>query len=175
MNWIAFNKKANNISFSAIFFIFLLGISCSSAPSGKDKNINKEIHFRKDGTLFIQDKNKEIAKFDIEIADDEYERETGLMYRKNMKDHQAMLFIFNDENPRYFYMKNTYIPLDIIFIDRNNKIVHIAKNAKPLDETTLASRSPAQYVLEIKAGLSDDWGITPGMKVQWNSMIKPQD
>jgi len=149
-----------------IFMSLVLGIySCSSTSTKKEKNINPKITFRKDGEVIIKDKDKEIAKFDIEIADDEYERETGLMYRKSMKDNQAMLFVFDDEAPRYFYMKNTYIPLDIIFIDGNNKIVHIAKDAKPLDETTLPSKFPAKYVLEIKGGLSDDLGIKSGMKV----------
>ena len=149
-----------------IFMSLVLGIySCSSTSTKKEKNINPKITFRKDGEVIIKNKDKEVAKFDMEIADDEYERETGLMYRKNMKDKQAMLFVFDDEAPRYFYMKNTYIPLDIIFIASNKKIVHIAKDAKPLDETTLPSKFPAKYVLEIKGGLSEDLGIKPGMKV----------
>ena len=66
-----------------------------------------------------------IAKFDIEIADDEYETQTGLMNRKSMKNDNAMLFIFPDMQMRAFYMKNTLIPLDIIYLDNNNTIVSI--------------------------------------------------
>ncbi len=149
--------------------LILALFSCSSTTPGKEKNINQVITFRKDGVVKIIDNGKIIAKFDMEIADDEYERETGLMYRKSMKNNQAMLFVFEDSQPRYFYMKNTYIPLDIIFIDANKKIVHIAKDAKPLDETTLPSKFPSKYVLEIKVGLSNSLGIKPGMLVNWTT------
>ncbi len=150
-----------------IGFISLI-ISCNQSNQNKvSKNINKEIKFHKDGVVSIMDSlNNKIVDFDIEIADDEFERETGLMYRKSMKDNQAMLFVFEDEKPRYFYMKNTYIPLDIIFINSKDKIVSIAKNAKVLDETTLASKFPAKYVLEIKAGISKQKGIETGMTIK---------
>ncbi len=154
---------------SLLIIISLISIACNSNhKTGTKNSINKEIKFRKDGNIAIIDSTKKvISKFDIEIADDEYERETGLMYRKSMKDNQAMLFVFEVEKPLYFYMKNTYIPLDIIFIDKNKKIVSIAKNAKVLDETTLPSKYPAKYVLEIKAGLSEKNGIKRGMKVKF--------
>jgi uncharacterized membrane protein (UPF0127 family) len=78
-----------------------------------------------------------------------------------------MLFIFENEKPLYFYMKNTYIPLDIIYINAQKKIVSIAKNAVPLDETTLPSDYPAKFVLEVNAGLTDRFEIKPGLSVDW--------
>jgi uncharacterized protein len=66
---------------------------------------------------------------------------------------------------RAFYMKNTYIPLDIIYLDKDNVIVSIQENAKPLDETSLPSGVPAQYVLEINGGLSQQWSIAVGDKM----------
>ena len=156
------------INFLFICLLFLT-ISCYNSGKTKHKNINREIKFRKDGTIKIVDnKSTNIASFEIEIADDEYERETGLMYRKKMNDNQAMLFIFDNEKPLYFYMKNTYIPLDIIFIDKNKKIVHIANDAKILDETTIPSKYPSKYVLEIKAGLSKKYGISNGQIIKLN-------
>ena len=141
----------------------------SNSPVNNQETNNEEYHdFTKEGNLTIIDTLEHIkAKFDIELAKDSYERETGLMYRKTMKDNQAMLFIFEYENPRYFWMKNTYIPLDIIYINANKQIVNIAKNAKPLDEKSLSSKLPAMYVLEIKAGLSDTYNIHIGDKVTW--------
>lgn len=128
----------------------------------KQRKLDTEVGFHIDshGQFFRGD--SAIASFDIETADTEYKRTTGLMYRKKMKDNQAMLFIFPDEQPRYFWMHNTYIPLDIIFLDKNGKIVSVQKNAKPLNDQSLPSGKPAQYVLEIKGGLYDRLGLQTG-------------
>lgn len=109
-----------------------------------------------------------IQKLNIEIADDEYQTETGLMYRKSMDDNQGMLFIFPDSQYRYFYMRNTEIPLDIIYIDEDQAIVSIQKNAKPHDETSLPSEGPTKYVLEINAGLSTKWNLEKGDRIQFS-------
>ena len=85
-----------------------------------------------------------------------------------MEVKQGMLFIFDDIIPRYFYMKNTYIPLDIIFINENKTIVSFQKNTKPLDEKSLPSNVPAKYVLEVNAGKVDEWGISEGNYVTFN-------
>jgi len=123
--------------------------------------------FKKEGklSLFKSSSDSLIATFDIEIADNEYETQTGLMHRKSMTNSRAMLFIFPDMRTRAFYMKNTYIPLDIIYLDKDNVIVSIQENAKPLDETSLPSGVPAQYVLEINGGLSQQWSIAVGDKM----------
>ena len=73
-----------------------------------------------------------------------------------------MLFIFEDEQPRGFYMKNTNIPLDLIFLDGQNKIVGIKQDAKPKSMETILSGVPAQYVLEVNAGLAERWNLSVG-------------
>ena len=146
----------------------LLFLSCNDKTESTKANLNKEINFRNDLPVQIIDTTgKLIAEFNTELADDEYERQTGLMYRKHMKDNQAMLFVFEEEAPKYFYMKNTYIPLDIIYVDKSKKIVSWSENAKPLDETSLPSGKPAQYVLEIKGGLIKQKGIKKGMHLKF--------
>ena len=154
-----------------IIILLILSISLYACQDNQPNKIPKkqtEISFTKEGDLQIIDSTgTQKAKFDIEFATTDYEQQTGLMYRTKMKDHQAMLFIFDAEKPHYFYMKNTYIPLDIIFVSADSTIVHIAKDAKPLDETTLPSEKPAQFVLEIKAGLSDTYDIKEGDKLKW--------
>ncbi|MFI2742639.1 DUF192 domain-containing protein [Zhouia sp. PK063] len=136
--------------------------------SCKEKNTQsnvtqQKITFKKEGEAIIFKKDStKITKLDIEIADNDYERETGLMYRSSMKTNQGMLFIFDNEQPRYFYMKNTEISLDIIYLDKDKKVVSIAKNAKVNDETSLPSEGAAQYVLEVNAGLTDTWNIQKG-------------
>ena len=94
-----------------------------------------------------------IQTIDVEFAKNEMERSLGLMYRSSMDEHQGMWFIFSEEAPRSFYMRNTEISLDIIYLDKDKKVVSIAKNARPYDETSLPSEKPAMYVLEINGGL----------------------
>ena len=98
----------------------------------------------------------------IEFAKDEYSREKGLMYRRSMDEMQGMLFFFEDEAPRSFWMKNTYISLDIIYIAENKKIVSIQKSAIPLSEESLPSYKDAMYVLEVNAGFTDKYNIKVG-------------
>ena len=103
-----------------------------------------------------------LATIDIEIAESEYETQTGLMYRKSMEKDRGMLFVFEDETRKSFYMKNTVFPLDIIYIDGGLKVVSIQKNAQPYNDASLPSEGPAKYVLEVNAGLSDQWGLQKG-------------
>ena len=135
------------------------------------KVLTKKVTFKKEGDLKLikAESDSILANLQIEIADNEYETQTGLMYRKSMEEGQAMLFIFEDEIRRSFYMKNTEFALDIIFINMNKEIVSIQKNAQPLDYTSLPSDAPAMYVLEINAGLSDKWGLTPGDIIEWTT------
>ena len=129
-----------------------------------------EVSFTKEGDLVIHKITSDSTevKLDIEIAETEFETQTGLMYRNSMATNQGMLFIFNDVTQRYFYMKNTRFPLDIIYIGENKKIVSFQKNAKPLDENTLPSDAPAKYVLEINGGLVDQWSLKVSDSLSWN-------
>ncbi len=150
-----------------ILAAFLLTLSCQD---NKHTNIKPtEISFKKEGELTLSKKDTDsvIAILDIEIAKTEYETQTGLMYRSKMKPNRGMLFIFEDSKPRYFYMKNTQIPLDIIYLDENKAVVSIQKNAQPLNENSLPSNSPAKYVLEVNAGLSDKWQLTLGDNIEF--------
>jgi len=156
---------------SLIFILFISLYACKNKSHQKQQIKNPEISFKKQGNLQVIDSSgAEKATFDIEFATTDYAQQTGLMYRTKMKDRQAMLFIFNEAQPRYFYMKNTYIPLDIIFVAPDSTIVSIAKDAKPLDESILPSKKPAQFVLEIKAGLADQLGIQKGDQLKWKKL-----
>lgn len=101
----------------------------------------------------------------VEIADDDAERQHGLMYRTSMPDMHGMLFIFPQAKPQAFWMRNTYMPLDIIYIGEDGRVVSIAANARPFDETSLPSEGPAIGVLEIYGGKAAELGIKPGDRV----------
>ena len=155
-------------------FIFLSAIlTVSLLSSCKDDETEapietEEITFTKEGEATLLKPNGDtIQQIDIEIADNSYERQTGLMYRESMEDDQGMLFIYDNEAPRAFYMKNTYIPLDIIYFASDSTAVSFQKNAQPQDETSLPSGEPAQFVLELNAGLADDWNVEVGDKIDF--------
>jgi len=102
---------------------------------------------------------------DIEIADDENERMRGLMDRLELPENAGMLFIFDGDEPRSFWMKNTYISLDIIYINSKKEIVSIQKYTQPKTTTSIPSEAPAKYVLEVNAGFTDKYGIGPGDRI----------
>ena len=103
--------------------------------------------------------------FSVEVADDDVERARGLMYRRSMADNSGMLFDFGDEQNITMWMRNTYISLDMLFIDANGRIGHIATNTTPLSDTIIPSRIKAQFVLEINAGIARQQGIEVGDRV----------
>lgn len=104
-----------------------------------------------------------VAAFRAEVAATAAAREIGLMYRKELADDEGMLFIFPTETERSFWMKNTYLELDMIFVNSANRVVSVVDRAVPLTETARKSEGPALYVLEIKGGKAKSLGIAPGM------------
>jgi uncharacterized membrane protein (UPF0127 family) len=129
-----------------------------------DNSTVTEPQFKKEGELTFL-KNQE--KLTIEIADNEAETTQGLMYRRTMPDSCGMVFIFADSQPRNFWMKNTYLPLDILFLDESKKIVTIQANRTPFSEEQIPSFENAKYVLEVNAGYCKRKGIEKGDAVKW--------
>lgn len=155
-----------------IFIIlFVAGIVLNSCKD-ESKNVIKTdpVAFTKEGQLTITKQKVDtlIAQLDIEFAQSEYETQTGLMYRKDMEDHQGMLFIFEDERMHSFYMKNTEFALDIIYIKADSTIASFQENAQPFNEAGLSSQVPIQYVLEVNAGLAEKWLLEVGDKIKYH-------
>lgn len=100
-------------------------------------------------------------KFTIEIADDAAERSAGLMYRKTMADNHGMLFVYDHMQPVGFWMKNTPMPLDLVFISEDGRIRAI-KKGEPQSEAVIAPDEPVRFVLELKAGTAARQGIEDG-------------
>ena len=103
--------------------------------------------------------------FTVEIADTELARERGLMFRKELQPGRGMLFDFHREQQVGFWMKNTLIPLDMIFIDGRGRIVSIAQDAKPMSEDVIMSGGQVRAVLEVDGGTARRLGIAPGDRV----------
>ncbi len=157
---------------------FVFGPYIKNIGPGLKTNNNKEVttndgrpdpnipepQFRKDSELSFLAANKTdtLQQIDIEIVKDEEAVRQGLMYRKSMEENQGMLFIMPSMGPQSFWMKNTYIPLDILFINHNRQIVTIHKNTTPFSETGLPSTQNAQFIVEVNAGYCDKHGIKVG-------------
>ncbi|WP_210264978.1 DUF192 domain-containing protein [Bradyrhizobium archetypum] len=103
--------------------------------------------------------------FSVEMATTEEEKQTGLMYRKELPDGKGMLFDFSPEQQISMWMKNTYISLDMIFIRADGRILRIAENTEPLSTRIISSGGPARGVLEVIAGTAQKYGIQPGDRV----------
>jgi uncharacterized membrane protein (UPF0127 family) len=106
-----------------------------------------------------------VHPFAVELATNDTERARGLMFRKELPEGQGMLFDFEREQPVSFWMHNTYIPLDMIFIRSDGRILSIAENTEPLSDKLVPSGGPVRAVLEVIAGTAGKLGIAPGDRV----------
>jgi uncharacterized membrane protein (UPF0127 family) len=157
------NKKLKSYLLPGIFVLIIIlggvGVWYSKQPV--------EPKFTKEGTLAFGSKDS-TGKFspkitiDIEVAASMVETTRGLMYRRSMDEMQGMLFIFDEMEEKSFWMKNTYIPLDIIYTDDKGKILTIQPNTKPFSEDQVPSYVPSQFVVEVNAGFCKRHGISEG-------------
>ncbi len=106
-----------------------------------------------------------VHAFSVELATDDAERARGLMYRKSLPEGHGMLFDFQTDQPVQFWMRNTYISLDMIFIRGDGRVLNIAQNATPLSDTLIPSAGPVRGVLEVIAGTARKYHIAPGDRV----------
>jgi len=111
------------------------------------------------GTLIIETGDLGCFKFDIHIATTYEQQRRGLMFVREMDDFAGMLFIYTRSDVHSMWMKNTYIPLDILFVKADGQVSSIAANTEPLSLTSVSSRERVRYVLELNAGMSARLGI----------------
>lgn len=134
------------------FFFLMLLLSCQSGAQSK-----------KTKTLEIND---EVFSVELAVSDEEWRK--GLMFRKHLAEREGMLFVGNQMREQSFWMKNTLIPLDIIFIDEALKIVHIARETTPHSEDPIPSGRPAMHILEIRGGGAEALGVKVGDELKLN-------
>jgi uncharacterized protein len=167
------NKQKQTIALSLLAIIII--VVAIVFIKGSQKRIHKvaplttineqkaaEPVFRKDGELTFLSGSRQLKKISMEIAKDEATRNQGLMFRKTMPDSCGMLFVFEQMQPLSFWMKNTIMPLDIIFIDDHFKIITIAKNTVPFSEKSIPASSDGMYVVEVNAGFTNKYHVTEG-------------
>ncbi len=116
-------------------------------------------------TVILESKGQKWV-FHVEIADEEREREKGLMFRRSLAQDAGMLFLYPRPMAVAFWMENTYVPLDMLFIAKDGTILSVVSRAVPLSRTPIPSPGPVSAVLEINAGLAEKWHIGQGARLR---------
>ncbi|NEX45808.1 DUF192 domain-containing protein [Rhodobacter sp. ETT8] len=114
-----------------------------------------------------------LARFSVEVADTEATRSRGLMFRESMPQSSGMLFVYDSPRRATFWMKNTLIPLDMIFADPAGRVTKVHANAKPQDVTTIDGGEGVKFVLEINGGLAARLGIPEGAELRHPAITDP--
>jgi len=161
--------KLKNLKIATLIVLGIISLNTTSCKKYNKEVKPVEVTFKKEGELILYKGQSDsiITKLDIEIAETDYDIQTGLMYRDSMRDDRGMLFVFPTMRERFFYMRNTKFPLDLIYLNDKHFIVSFQENAKPFDERQLPSQVPAQYVLEVNAGLAEKWLLEVGDRIEY--------
>src|SRR6202047_4264398 len=151
-----FDRGAGRLPARLLFYLVaIVALGAASLPGARAATVEP---------LEIVTRNG-VQVFSVEMATTEQEKETGLMYRKELADGKGMLFDFSPETEVAMWMKNTYISLDMIFIRSDGRILRIAENTEPLSTKIIPSGGLAKGVLEVIAGTAKKYGIEPGDRV----------
>lgn len=129
---------------------------CPADPTGNPK-------LRTGKVIFLEASAPEVL---VELAENDDDRQRGLMYRKSMPENSGMLFVFQERTNHSFWMHNTCIPLDMLFIDRDGTIMGIEENTPTMSDRTHQVGCPSTYVLELNAGWTRSHGVKAGQKVK---------
>ena len=148
-------------------FLLLLSLLLPSCTQ-EDPPAPGEIPFQPEGVLaFERPDGSRITAIAIEVAGSDSAQARGLMERRKLSSRTGMFFPYEEPDRHSFWMANTYIPLDIIFVGPDSQIVDIAKNTRPLSEQHIRPDTPAQYVVEVRAGFADRYGLSDSTRIDW--------
>ena len=151
--------------FSLIIVITSISIGC--------QEVKHNIDFQHEGDLYILPSDMhDTLHVKLEFAETDTEMMQGLMYRSSMNDDEGMLFVYPYSQEMNFWMKNTQIPLDLIYFDDTGEIVDLSENAIPFSEQNIYSRVLSRFVLEVNGGFCEDNYIIIGDKVKWEKILK---
>lgn len=146
----------------AIAVVAILGYTIAPWPSSAD---SRAMVLPMDSTPLVAETDKGERSFSIEVADDESEREKGLMYRQSLPDDHGMLFVFEETREVGFWMKDTPLALDLIFIGQDG-LIRAIRQGEPLSPAVISPGEPVRFVLELKAGTAAKSGIEDGDRVR---------
>lgn len=158
-------KPINLIILIALIVVLLSSVSLLFS----NVQIKHNIEFEQSGILkILPSEMHDTLTVKIELAESDSKMMQGLMYRQEMAPDEGMLFIYAQQQEMYFWMKNTYIPLDLIYIDEAGVIVDLQENTTPFSEKSIVSNVLSRYVLEVNAGFCEKNYVIVGDKVLWS-------
>lgn len=147
--------------------LLLFVVACGEEPSVPLPSAEDTIPFRADTELHLIRGGDTYHTLQTEIADTDSSRQRGLMERAPLTDEQAMLFVFDVAGPQTFWMANTPSALDIAFVAGDSTILNVAKYVRPNTTSGVSSEGAAKYVLEVRAGFADTYGMSRGDRIRW--------
>jgi uncharacterized membrane protein (UPF0127 family) len=144
--------------------LLLLGCSDDSTPRDDTRGVQEE------GTLaFVRLGGDTLTTITIDVADSDAERKRGLMRQQTLGYDRGMLFIFDEVSTGGMWMKNTPLPLDIVFVAPDSQVINIARRTTPFSEETVEPKAPRKFVVEVRAGFANRFGLTDSTRVRWTS------
>lgn len=142
--------------------LLLFGACSSDEPDPEDTS------FQKEGRLaFLQPNGDTLRAIDIEIADTDEERQRGLMHRRSLGYNRGMLFIFDEVDDGGMWMRNTPLPLDIVFAAPDSQVINIARRTTPFSDETIEPAAPRKFVVEVRAGFANRFGLSDSTRIRW--------
>ena len=149
-----------------VLALFAAVAGCSG--SGDSPTVATNIEFTPHGILeFRQDSGELVTRIAIEIAESDSAQARGLMDRRSLPERGGMIFVSAEPSQKSFWMRSTPLPLDIIFVRSDSSIVNIVKRTTPYSDERILSEGLAQFVVEVRAGFTDRYGIAPGQTINW--------
>ena len=146
-------------------FVAMVAVSAGSMREAAATGQGQPMVLPVDPSPLVAETLRGVARFTVEVADDDSERSAGLMFRTEMDDAHGMLFVFEQTRRVAFWMKNTPMPLDLVFIDEDGRVAAIMQG-EPFSTAPIAPAAPVRFVLELKAGTAQKAGIADGDRIR---------
>ena len=153
-----------------LLFSVLIGplILLGCTDEGQSRSEEDPRGFQNEGTLtFLRPNGDTLRTISIDVADTDAERRRGLMRQRSLGYDRGMLFIFDTVERGSMWMKNTPLPLDIVFVAPDSQVINIARRTTPFSEEKITPAAPRKFVVEVRAGFADRFGLTDSTCVRW--------
>lgn len=145
----------------------MLGVACSPPPEPKAPSVASLDEFFEHDELTIVASDGSHHTFNIYLATSFEQQRRGLMFVRELPEKTGMLFVYDNESVRSMWMKNTYIPLDIVFARRDGTVASVIHDTEPLSLKSLSSTEPVTFVLELNGGVARRYEIGAGSRLDW--------
>ena len=151
-----------------LFFLLALGPLLLASCASESADPSAEEGFEVEGSLaFLTPDGDTLRTIDVDVADTDAERKRGLMRQRSLGYDRGMLFIFDSVDEGGMWMKNTPLPLDIVFVAPDSQVINIAHRTTPFSEESIEPAAPRNFVVEVRAGFANRFDLTDSTRVRW--------